>query len=26
VETGMSVALAIAQGDVMKSITVREQT
>jgi cyclophilin family peptidyl-prolyl cis-trans isomerase len=26
VETGMSVALTIAQGDVMKSITVREQT
>lgn len=26
VESGMSVALAIAQGDVMKSITVREQT
>jgi peptidyl-prolyl cis-trans isomerase B (cyclophilin B) len=26
VETGMSAALAIAQGDVMKSITVREQT
>src|ERR1700688_422486 len=26
VETGMSVALAIAQGDVMQSITVREQT
>ena len=26
VETGMSVALVIAQGDVMKSITVREQT
>jgi cyclophilin family peptidyl-prolyl cis-trans isomerase len=26
VETGTSVALAIAQGDVMKSITVREQT
>jgi peptidyl-prolyl cis-trans isomerase B (cyclophilin B) len=26
VETGMSVALAIAQGDLMKSITVREQT
>jgi cyclophilin family peptidyl-prolyl cis-trans isomerase len=26
VESGMSVALAIAQGDLMKSITVREQT
>jgi cyclophilin family peptidyl-prolyl cis-trans isomerase len=26
VESGMSVALAIAQGDVMQSITVREQT
>jgi cyclophilin family peptidyl-prolyl cis-trans isomerase len=26
VESGMTVALAIAQGDVMKSITVREQT
>ena len=26
VESGMNVALAIAQGDVMKSITVREQT
>ena len=26
VETGMSVALVIAQGDVMKSVTVREQT
>ena len=26
VESGMSVALKIAQGDVMKSITVRQQT
>ena len=26
VESGMSIALAIVQGDVMKSITVRERT